>query len=115
MTGPDSAATVPDEAIQRIVEALHPWCCDHDCQQANEIAGKIAPRVLAALAEAGWVLVPGPVHTEWSNTYTDTGERWPRPDEATARECATDAYPAVAAEYRQATEWRPASTQDGDQ
>lgn len=105
VTAPDTSATVPDEAVQATLGLYPAWVNGDDVRD-----------IFAAAAEAGWVPVPGPVHVEWSNTYTDTGERWPRPDEATARGCAADDYPAVAAESRQVTEWRPAeSTQDGDQ
>lgn len=63
------------------------------------------------LDEAGWVLVPGPVHIQWGQDIH--GEVWPRKDEADA--LAFAAADASDIRIRQVTAWRPAvSTQESD-
>ncbi len=125
MTG---VGDVPAEAVRRIYPELVTAAIDtphsaevHDVVYAAlmgagvELAqqrGHYTDAVLTALGEAGWVLVPGPVRTEWATDRPGSGWLpciWA--DEATARRMQH----ADTVVSRQVTEWRPAPepTQDG--
>lgn len=116
-TGSMYTAVVPDEAIREIAKRIHDAdCWEHRddsgwCQYERDVRGRLA-KYLASAAEAGWVFVPGPVHTEWGTKgeYDETPSVWV--DEAQARRVAHPGWPLVS---RQVTDWRPAEpTQDGD-
>lgn len=118
--GQHTTAAVPDGVL-----AFGRWLHDDECGCTSplclEASCAEAARHLEELARAGFVLVRGPVETEWSNVWPD-GERYPRLDETEARQVATEV--GLAVEHRQVAAWRPApdgglsdgggeSTQDG--
>jgi hypothetical protein len=73
----------------------------------EERGGAIFLAGLLEVLEAGWVLVPGPVRTEWGVRYGSHPDAVaPRRDEQHARETAAQDGALEAAESRQVTDWR---------
>lgn len=118
MTG---VGDVPDEAVRVLARMRHSAAC-LDCGQASPGDWAAAHQALADLAAVGWVLVPGPVHTEWGaghegayqtglpRTVADFGD-----NEAAARRYIEGRPASMTVVSRRVTEWRQAeSTQDGD-
>ncbi len=126
MTG---AGDVPAEAVRRVYPELVTAAIDTPYSaevqgvvyaalmgagvELTQLRGHYTDTVLTALGEAGWVLVPGPVHTEWATGRP--GMPWETTiwaDEAAARRMQHSDTVAS----RQVTDWRPAPepTQDGD-
>jgi hypothetical protein len=110
------AADVPAEAVRAIADVLFTLDHEHCGSDGGSCVGSDMPWWLAAVrdaftaaAEAGWVLVPGPVRTQWGQ-MDKVGAVWPRRDEADAFAFAFGDGSDV--RQRQVTEWRPAQLLD---
>lgn len=94
-------AVVPDEAVQATLRAYPAWVDEEDVRD-----------IFVTAAEASWVLVRGPVHTEWATAIPGGGLPSVWASEAQARRVSDGVIPVVC---RQVTGWRPAEfTQDGE-
>jgi len=93
------------EAVQAVVARIPSWVDLPSGLGGNTFAEDVA-LILRAAAEAGWVVVPGPVHTEWAYQYPDGGTSYPTTEEVVRRLVGDDM--AATAVARQAIAWRAA-------
>lgn len=95
---------VPDEAVRDIAQVWQDRATGEPGLPLTIVYRDEIRDILAAAAEAGWVLVPGPVQREWANRYDDGSIRV-RHDEHDARGAAVDIGGVVVSHL--VTEWRP--------
>lgn len=98
-----------ETVIRAIADRIHDATCSiPDCQYLRDIRGRLVA-YLAAAAEAGWALVPGPVETEWGVRSVATGHVGGPIREEQARQLAGRFGTLVS---RRATDWQPVGSSE---